>query len=249
MCAPCAGWVSGPKGVPVLRMWEYERLRRMVVQLDAWLPPDSRVLFVRPRLHNPHRETIPVYWWSNVAVPETDATRVLAPADTAWQFGYEAELRKTPVPGPTDGYPARAATAADYFYDIPDDRAGWIAAVDENGDGFFQTSTRPMRGRKLFFWGTGQGGRRWQEWLGDGRYLEIQAGLARTQLEHVPMPAGETWSWTEAYGPIAVDAQVAHGDWTRASQAAGEAVARVIPATDLSTVDTEAARWGGASAS
>lgn len=55
----------------------------------------------------------------------------------------------------------------------------------------------------MFVWGTGAGGRRWQSWLAPGTdgYLEIQAGLAPTQFEYLPMPGGASWDWLEAYGP------------------------------------------------
>jgi hypothetical protein len=239
-CAPLhAARVEGD-GFPVLRMWEYERMRRLVVQLDAWLPAASPVLFVRPRLHNPHAETVPVYWWSNIAVPEADTTRVIAPANSAWHFGYGATLSKEPIPGPTDGYPARGGTSSDYFYDIPENSAPWIAAVDETGRGLLQASTSRLRGRKQFFWGSGRGGHRWQDWLGDQPYAEIQAGLARTQLEHLPLPAGETWAWTEAYGPAAVDPVAAHGPWDKAVAAVNDTV---ISLEELEKSDSTAAGW------
>ena len=56
------------------------------------------------------------------------------------------------------------------------------ASLDADGAGLAQTSTARLRGRKLFVWGAGEGGRRWQEWLtepGSGGYAEIQAGLAK----------------------------------------------------------------------
>ena len=49
------------------------------------------------------------------------------------------------------------------------------------------------------------------------QYLEIQAGLAHTQLEHLPMDANASLSWLEAYGPINVDAARTHSDdWSAA---------------------------------
>ncbi|MGH8969936.1 MAG: DUF5107 domain-containing protein, partial [Actinomycetes bacterium] len=46
-CEPLfAARVRGRDGEPVLRMYEYERLRGVVFQIDAWLPDQSHVLFV-----------------------------------------------------------------------------------------------------------------------------------------------------------------------------------------------------------
>ena len=229
---------AAPDGTPVLRMYEFERLRRMVVQIDAWLPSGSPVLYVHVTLHNSNAEETPVYWWSNIAVPETAHTRVVAPADHAFQFDYVSEMTHVGFPvldGVDRSYPGRVGRAADYFFDAPAAQRPWIAALDETGSGLVQTSTGRLRGRKLFCWGTASGGRRWQEWLsgpGSG-YLEIQAGLARTQLEHLPMPAGATWSWVEAYGMLTADPAAVHGTWDRARTAAAAALDDLVSAATL----------------
>ena len=235
-------------GTPVLRMFEFERLRRLVFQIDAWLPPDSPVLLIRVAIHNPSPTETPVYWWSNIAVPETEKTRVVGPADQAFHFDYTAELRQVDFPyfnGHDRSYPGRITPAADYFLDIPDSHRHWIAALDEHGSGLVQTSTSRLRGRKLFHWGTSTGGKRWQEWLSgpDSQYLEIQAGVARTQLEHVPMPARTTWAWVEAYGLLEADAAAVHGTWASARDAAATALERLAPAARLEAALEEAATW------
>jgi tetratricopeptide (TPR) repeat protein len=221
-CAPLhAARVTAPDGGEMLRLWEWERLRDLPFQVDLWLPDGSDFLYVGVRVRNPHDRPAPVYWWSNIAVPEE--CRVLAPADEAWQFGYERRLRRVPVPewaGADRSYPLNSPHAADYFYELPEDARRWIAALDDSGHGLVQTSTAALRGRKLFVWGARPGGRRWQEWLtepGTGGYCEIQAGLARTQLEHVRLDERSEFSWLEAYGPLAADADAVHGaDWAGA---------------------------------
>ena len=66
-------------------------------------------------------------------------------------------------------------------------------------------------------WGNSQGGRRWQNFLTEddktGSYNEIQAGLARTQLECVPMPPRTVWEWVETYGAMQADKEKVHGKW------------------------------------
>jgi hypothetical protein len=239
-CEPMqAARVIGPDGTPVLRLYEFERLRRVVYQIDAHLPPDSAELFVHVRIVNPNREEVPMYWWSNMAVPETPQTRVLAPADRAWSYSYDNVLRHEAVaddPRAIDvSYPARADRSADYFFDLQHHPQPWIAAVDGSGTGVFQTSSANLIGRKLFHWGTGPGGRRWQEWLSGSPegYAEIQAGLARTQFEHLCMPGGATWSWTEAYGRIELAPDAAQAPWPRARAAAEKAVTDEVSARRL----------------
>lgn len=240
-CAPVhAALVTAPDGGDMLRLWEWERLRDLPYQVDLWLPEDSDFLYVGVRVRNPHEHAVPVYWWSNTAVPENEHTRVLAPAEEAWHFGYERTLSRVPVPE-TDGtdrtYPVRSEYPADYFYEVPDGARRWIASLDGDGHGLVQTSTDVLRGRKLFLWGSGTGGRRWQRWLtepGTGGYAEIQAGLARTQLEHVPLEAGGEFSWLEAYGPLSADPAAVHGDdWAAARAETEQRLARVLPRADV----------------
>ncbi|WKX73247.1 DUF5107 domain-containing protein [Streptomyces sp. XD-27] len=247
-CAPLhAARVAAPDGGEMVRLWEWERLRDLPFQVDLWLPDGSDFLHVGVRIRNPHDHRVPVYWWSNTAVPETGRTRVLVPADAAWHFGYRRDLRHVPVPewgGADVTYPLRGEHAADYFYEVPDTARRWIAAVDGDGHGLVQTSTDLLRGRKLFAWGAGAGGRHWQRWLtepGTGGYAEIQAGLARTQLEHLPLEAGQELSWLEAYGPVSADPAAVHGaDW-----AAARAAVEVRLAADLprAAVDAAYAAW------
>ncbi|MFF4549434.1 DUF5107 domain-containing protein [Streptomyces sp. NPDC001435] len=241
-CAPLhAARVPAPDGGEMLRLWEWERLRDLPFQVDLWLPDGSDFLYVGVRIRNPHERPVPAYWWSNIAVPEE--RRVLAPAEEAWHFGYERRLHRVPVPS-YDGidrtYPLNSPYAADYFYEVPDGRRRWIAALDADGHGLVQTSTDVLRGRKLFVWGSGPGGRRWQEWLtepGTGGYCEIQAGLARTQLEHVRLEAESEVSWLEAYGPF--DAPPP-GEWPSVLRTAEARLEAALPRAD---VDAAYAAW------
>ncbi|MBL1083886.1 DUF5107 domain-containing protein [Streptomyces actinomycinicus] len=230
-CAPLhAARVTAPDGTEMLRLWEWERLRDLPFQVDLWLPDGSDFLYAGVRVRNPHERPVPAYWWSNTAVPED--RRILVPAEEAWQFGYERRLHRVPVPS-SDGidrtHPLNSPYAADYFYEIPDGRRRWIAALDTDGHGLVQTSTEVLRGRKLFVWGSRPGGRRWQEWLtepGTGGYCEIQAGLARTQLEHVRLEPESEVSWLEAYGPLDTPPS---GEWPDAVGRAEQRLAAVLP--------------------
>ena len=60
-------------------------------------------------------------------------------------------------------------------------------------------------------------------------YAEIQAGLARTQMEHLKLPAATSWHWMEAYGRMSVDPVAAHSDdWRTARGAGAEALRPVL---------------------
>lgn len=239
-CAPLfAAEVQSPEGWPVLRLWEFERIRAVPFQIDFLLPPGSPWLMVRVGLSNPHAQTIPLYWWSNIAVTQTPDVRVLAPADSALNFPYQGALCRVPVPmheGFDLTYATRNVCSADYFFSIPEHQRPWVAAVKGDGTGFVQTSTQALRGRKLFVWGNSQGGSQWQKFLteGDEQYLEIQAGVARSQYESFPMPPHSQLEWMEAYGAISTDPALIHGaDWTAATSEVDRTIAQLLPAQKL----------------
>ena len=238
-------------GTPVLRLYHYERIRRLIYRVEAILPDDSRHLFVRVRIDNTSPDDTATYWWSNMAVDEREDVRVIVPADRAFRYGYGGKLAKVAVPYMTvDAAKLKTSTgqtgelhwdisrtttlpqAMDFFFDLEKGQRRWISAVGGDGQGFVQSSTDVLQGRKLFVWGMGGGGRNWQRFLSvpESAYLEIQAGLAHTQLEHLPMKGRETITWMETYGPIAVDPAAAHGqDWQAAGQAVEQELEKTCP--------------------
>jgi Domain of unknown function (DUF5107) len=239
-CRPVfAGSVSSDRGA-ALRFWEWERTRDLVFSVDLFMPADRPQLLAFIRVRNPDPEPKPLYWWTNIAAQEEPGVRVLAPAARAWRTEYDGSIAEVDVPFADDtatdvSYPLSAQRAADYFFQVPSERRPWIAAVQADGRGLVQTSTAELRGRKLFLWGTAAGGRHWQEWLcgPESRYLEIQAGLATTQLEHLRLGASAELSWTEAYVPIEVAPGAVHGSWPDALTEAAELLARTIPDEEL----------------
>lgn len=220
-------------GTPGVRMYEYERIRGTAYGFDAWLPEGSKMLFVRPRIENTTDHDVWTYWWSNIAVPYSDGMRVIVPAKKTFvnyadDNHYYLDFADVPVAKGVDiTYPKNVKIAQDFFFYIPDRDPKWIAAVDENGTGMVQCSTRELKGRKLFVWGDSHGGDNWKQFLSDGTndgYVEIQAGLARTQLEHIPLGPGKVYTWVEAYGALQQDAGKLHGQWADAQNAVVQAL-------------------------
>ncbi len=240
-CSPLfAARVDGQDGSPILRLWEWERLRGIPYQIDFRLPAKSPWLFVRVRITNPHDYEVPMYWWSNIAVPEGEHVRVIVPANAAYHFDYNKILSRLPVPYAAQAVDTSYATnlkqSSDYFYDIADGQRPWIAALDAEGKGLIQTSTSRLCGRKLFVWGMGVGGRNWQKFLSNGQspYIEIQAGLARTQYECCPMPAGAQWNWLEAYGLMSANPDRVHAkEWSKACQEVEYCLEAMLAGADL----------------
>ena len=237
-CAPLyAAALTAHDGEPVLRMWEYERVRGVIVQIDATLDSTVAALHVRVRVRNPHADETGMYWWTNIAVAQTEGSRVFAPATHAYQTQYDGTLAHVDVAAPDVSRPAHAAQAADWFYDLGGDAMPWIAALEPDGTGLAHVSSVRLSGRKLFVWGDTTGGRHWQEWLG-GSYFEIQGGLTTTQYENLRMPGGATWEWTETFLPLHVDG--ADGQWAAACAVVGAQVGRATDAADASRLDAVA---------
>jgi len=238
-CGPMfAARVVGMRGEPVLRVYAWERVKRFPYQIDLHLPEGSEFLFAHVRIINPHDAEIPMYWWTNIAVPQTPDRRVIAPADSVIHNakGGLACAKLPMLDGCDLTYPTSITGSREMFFRIDEGCRPWIACLDECGRGLVHASTPRLRGRKMFAWGSGRGGRRWQEHLlGPGRaYLEIQGGLARTQLESLPMPANAEWAWTEAFGLMCVGSAKAHSsDWTEARTSVQRALDVMLPSEEL----------------
>lgn len=226
-------------GTPVLRFYEYDRIRKSVWQMDFFLPDGSRMLFARMRIVNTNPFVTPTYWWSNIAVPEIKGARVIVPAHRTYiREAVNVGITDVPVYDGIDvTYPVNSPNSIDFFFKLDEGARRYEAQVDPSGYGFIQTSTDMLKGRKLFVWGQGPGGDRWQSYLTadgyNGRYVELQAGLACTQYEHIPMPPRTSWEWLEGYGAINADPEKAHGDWDDAVNEVGDKLEEILSRSSM----------------
>ncbi len=234
-CSPLHTAVTALEdGTPVLRMYQFERLHAATYQMDFFLPDGSKMLLCRMRIVNSNRYTIPMYWWSNIAVPETRGGRVIMDTDVTYT-NKGGGLSKVPVPV-VDGlditYPMNNPTAIDFFWKLPPKARRYECQLGPDGYGLIQTSTHRLKGRKLFVWGQGPGGDRWQNFLSAddcaGRYVEIQAGLGCTQMECLPMPPKTAWEWLEGYGAMQADPAKVHGEWDAARAEVGARLSEIM---------------------
>lgn len=248
-CSPVfAARVAGLNGDPVLRLYEFDRTKAFPWQIDFHLPSGSAFLFVRVRLVNTHDYEIPMYWWSNIAAPESPDTRVLVPADTALHHTGDMPLEISELPhlfGKDAMYVTNVPMVREFYFRLEKNNRPWVAALKGDGRGLVQTSTSRLQGRKLFCWGMASGGRNWQEYLAaPGRtYLEIQSGLGKVQPTCLPMPGHAQWTWTEAYGLLEADAKKVHApEWRQAWRAAQADLDAVLPEAKLNALHEEFGR-------
>ncbi len=208
------------QGQDVLVMYEYEEKRKLVFSINATLIEDK--LIVQIEVENVSNEKSLMYWWSNIATEQTADTRIFVPANKSFitdyrEGGYKISRKNIPIVNGVDtSYAIVAPEAIDYFYDIEDDKNKWIACLEKDGTGLLHCSSNTLKGRKTFLWGQNNGGRHWNEWLTVGRdYLEIQAGICKTQFEHFEFSAGEKLIWNEIYKGI--DIKSNEGDFADVS--------------------------------
>lgn len=235
-------------GTPVLRLYAFERIRAVVFQMDFFLKEDCPNLFARMRIVNGSKKMTPIYWWSTIAVKLEEGARVIVPADEAYINQAADPVYKISIPYDENGldlsYPSNHNISIDHFYKIPGNSRKYEAYIDKNGKGLMHASTRRLCGRKMFVWGTSRGGRNWQKNLTsrageDQPYLEIQAGLAPTQNESLPMPPQTAWEWLEVYAPIDIAPEKVHGNWENAKKNVGDWLNGILPEAEMDRILAE----------
>ena len=198
---------------------------------------------------NPNPTETSMYWWTNIAVNESADVRVLAAADKAIylavdtpgaRFGYAPLPNLPSLKGKDATYATNSPFANEFFFQCDATPMPWEAALDRSGSGLVEASTPRLKYRKMFCWGMHRGGRHWQEFLSQPgeAYIEIQGGLAPTQLHGLPMPANTTWDWTQVFGCLQADPQQVHAaDWATARRAVEDSLRQTMTPTRLAALE------------
>lgn len=229
-CSPLhAAQLTDKDGNEFLRFYEYERCKNVFWHIDFHLPPGSDKLIAHVRIVNDNSHSVPMYWWTNIAVDETPQARMFSTSQDVIYIDHEVkgfgfgQLPILPtVPGEDVTYPYHFPFSNEYFFQTPAScRSPWEAVAYEDGRLFYERSTSLLRYRKMFCWGHHPGGRRWCDFLsnpGEGNYIEIQGGFAPTQLHGMDMPAHAEWDFTQVFGMTDVDTDRAYQpDWPQAN--------------------------------
>lgn len=214
--------VRGEDGYEFLRMYDYERTRGLLWQVDFHLPDGSRQLYAHTMIINDTDEEVSMYWWTNIAAREEPGCRVFSgtrevlyiepqslAGDNPHTFGRGTLPELPVVPDKDASYPENFHYTSEYFFQNPKSMPSpWEAVTYRDGSAFFERSTQPLCVRKMFCWGSHTGGQTWRDYLavpGKGSYIEIQAGLAPTQLHTIPLAPHGVISFTQCYGGLSLE--------------------------------------------
>ena len=227
----------GKNGNDILCMYEYEEIRGVLFSIYFTLCGSE--LLVKVNIKNTKKSDTYTYWWSNIAVAE-EGNRIYIPAESTYVTSYrDGGYKISKIPVKEDmSYPRHTCVSKDYFYDIPSEKKKWIACLDNNGVGLFHTSSDNLVGRKTFLWGTGRGGEHWLSRLVNrGNYIEIQAGLAKTQFEHLSLCGGEEICFMESYSLVDLGAGKTYSETVK--QLVGIAYTKKIPDAAFTVLESE----------
>lgn len=238
--------VHSPGGEEFLRLYEYERTHGLFWQIDFHLPQNSEVLLAYVRIINSTPAASPLYYWTNIAVEEKPKTRVFSATqdvlymDVAAQGFGRGTLPALPVlPKGDASYPQQFKFSCEYYFQIEkEEPSPWEVAVQPEGWMFFERSTQPLRYRKMFCWGTHPGGQHWKDYLslpGQGDYMEIQAGLAPTQLHGASLAPHSQVEFVQCFGgmPTKHPNTLYSADWETARASVQQQLDAVLTAEEV----------------
>jgi hypothetical protein len=222
---------------PVVRLYNFDRIGEIAWQVDLFLPDGDDRLFVHSKIVNPNADMHKVYWWTNIAAPYSDGMRVVTPTDYSVEHVLpDNHLERFDYPEKKEfeaSYPENWRYATSVFLRKPDMKTLWIASCEKDGSGFGQIGTENLRGRKFFYFGDGPGGRNWMQFLspgeGDGRYVEIQAGLMPTQNQLYSLAGQSSVECTECFFALPDCKAAVEGPYADAVQLVGDMVAERVP--------------------
>ncbi len=252
--------ITAPDGEEFLRMYEFERMKRLFIQIDFHLPDGAEAIYAHVCIFNQDDREQSMYWWSNIAIQATEKLRVFSDAQDVIYldpdsisdnvnpvrvFGRTKLPFLPTLPQKDSSYPSNATYSNEFFFqneEKPD--ACWSGAAYEDGRLFYEASTLPLRFRKMFCWGSHGGGRRWCEYLAnkeEGNYVELQAGLAPTQLNSIYIPAHTVWSFTQAIGETFLsDCAAPYAEiYADAQRTVKTAVRQAMPVELLASMDQD----------
>jgi len=199
------------------------------------------------RIENRLVTDAPIFLWTNIALPQKQGMRVYSGTDEviaehidpapSRSYFYHSKLPHLGIPNLDASDPSTIPFSCEYFFQNEAAlEAAFEAVCYADGHFFAERSTVNYPYRKVFAWGTHAGGQHWQRLLagqGAGEYLEIQAGLARTQVHPSSIAANSVLHITQQFTFADLCGNMPEGDYGQASKRAQATVEHLMPASAL----------------
>ncbi|MEG2661038.1 MAG: DUF5107 domain-containing protein [Oscillospiraceae bacterium] len=247
--------VKADNGEEFLRMYEYEATHAQILQMDFHLPSGSHTLGMYVNIKNARGVDTPLYWWTNIAAKLTEHTRVFSgtpeiiyqltsdPAKNMPGFAHCQMPQQPNLKGVDLSYPWQIPHSLEYFFQNERTQcAPWEVSIEKDCTGLFERSTQPLFARKMFCWGNSVGGRHWCDYLskeGCGDYIEIQSGLAPTQLHTSVLPANGNVSFTQIFGAFTAPDKAQTEEWNVALPFVAERVEQTLSAAEVNRLHVQ----------
>ncbi len=141
------------------------------------------VLALKVDINNLSDEKKELYWWTNIATEckkiDISSHKGLLRIEEDQSFvNFDLDQNLDYLD------PNNINLSTEYFMNCSNNKIMWESVELNKNCTFYEMGTKPLNYRKLFCWGVHQGGNQWNDFLvGKGnRYIEIQSGLAPTQM-------------------------------------------------------------------
>ncbi len=234
-------------GREFLRLYEYERIKGLFLQIDMHLLPNDDNLYVYVNIMNQHEEERSLYWWTNTAVELNRKCRVISgtekviattPVDGVNTFAHDTLPHLKSQPEADASYPEVFMFSNEYFFQNEKKLEDtWEVAAYNDGTAFYERSTENLPYKKMFCWSNEQGGNHWQHFLATEEaplYVELQAGLIPTQVHGGTIAGKSSVAFTQAFGGMRTEVELSHEtDYAGCVEYFREAVEDQIPTEQL----------------
>ena len=173
------GKVEGGAGYEFLRMYDYERTRGLLWQIDFHLPANSKELYAHVAIHNPHDFPTPISWWANLNIQASTNCRLFASGQSST---FDAAKDKA-------SYPHNFNEKFSFvFAQETKDSHPWITLTTPKGIGTFLRSSTKIQAQKAIYT--------------HDSFVELQAGCNANMADGWVLPANDSISFTHAIGSI-----------------------------------------------
>jgi len=201
-------------GTDFLRIYEFDKLHDLYWHIDFHLREGKRFLFAKVKIYNFAHHKQPLNCSINLNLPLTKNTRVFSGKNKVLSVNKTGSLDYMDLPFLPDyphldaSYPHNFPLNKTYYFTDDAKAIPYSVAIEKDGKGILEFSTKPLYYRKVETLGAENGGKRWNEALTGDRetqFFEIQGGLSPTILNGMYIDEDDAIDFTWGMGAIEVN--------------------------------------------